>query len=69
MNEPTELPHIDAHSPCGHLRVTRTYLEQRFGKQESRILRGAFIGNSPTRKIYWFRDTPEVRRELGMEEK
>ena len=66
-NEPIEAPHVDPKSSRGHLIVARRYLEQRFGKTKSWILRANYVGESASRNYYWFRDTPEVRAELGME--
>lgn len=67
MDEAIEAPRVDLKSRRGHLIVSRTYLEQRFGGSRSEILRTNYVGESASRQYYWFRDRPAVRRELGME--
>jgi hypothetical protein len=62
-------PHVDPHSPHGHIVVSRAFLVQRFGSVPNETLRAHFTGESMSSpKLYWFEDTPEVRRVLGMAE-
>jgi hypothetical protein len=63
-----ELPHVDPKSPNGYIKASRAYLERRFAGTRSWILHSAYVAESASRNYYWFRDTPEVRKELGMEE-
>jgi hypothetical protein len=60
-------PQVDPHSPHGHIVASRKFLEQHLGGRTSEILRGHFAGESMYGpKVYWFENTAEVRRELGM---
>lgn len=67
MTDPIETPRVDPKSAGGHLIVSRAFLEKRFRWGRSVILHANFVAESPSRNYYWFRDTPEVRKELGME--
>ncbi len=65
----SELPYVDPRSPHGFIRATAEYLRDRLERLgPSQILKANHIQTSVTGAIYWFRDLPEVRRELEMEE-
>lgn len=67
---PPAAPQVDPHSPHGHIVASRAFLAQHLGGRASEALRAHFTGKSVgSPKLYWFEDTPEVRRELGMEPK
>jgi hypothetical protein len=63
-------PHVDPHSPFGHIVASEAFLRQRLNRKPNEVLRAHYTGESAgSPKLYWFEDCPEVRRELGMEPK
>jgi len=57
---------VDPKSPHGHLMAGVEWLRQRFGGKPNQVLRDHFLFMDCAGRRYWFRDLPEVRRELGM---